>query len=283
MPELQRRPAPVFPDDPDRLPRPLPRPETPHHQDHHHHHPVGTLPAIQSLLYVLVVALFLITFTVQPIRIPSGSMEPTLLVGDFLLLNKQSTASSDADLPFLPPTSLNRGDIVVFHDPVDDPSVHLVKRIIALPGDRLHLRNGIVFLNGHPLREPYAVHRPAPSDVFRDNFPLLTAMDTNVNPDWWIRLRTLIHGGEITVPPASYFVMGDNRNNSEDSRYWGFVPRADIVGKPFIIYFSWKQPDPNTDPDADPDTRPADPTARSGLLTTLSHLARWDRTFQVVH
>jgi signal peptidase I len=246
----------------------------------YHGHPVGTLPAAQSLLYVLVVALFLITFTVQPIRIPSSSMEPTLLVGDFLLLDKQSIDADESSL--FPPAGIGRGDIVVFHDPVDDPSVHLVKRVIGLPGDRIHLRNGIVYRNGRPLREPYAVHRAAPSDIFRDNFPLLTSMDNNVNPDWWIHLRTLIQGGEIIVPPYSYFVMGDNRNDSEDSRYWGFVPRADIIGQPFLIYFSWRQP--TIDPygsggysDRDPQTQPSDPPS------ALARIARWERTFQVVH
>lgn len=237
--------------------------------------PVGILPAVQSLLYVLITGLFLMTFTVQPIRIPSASMEPTLLIGDFLLLDKQSVAPGAAR-GFLPPTGIGRGDIVVFHDPVDDPSVHLVKRVIGLPGDRIHLRDGVVFLNGHPLHEQYAVYRRAAADVYRDDFPILQTMDARVNPDWWIRLRGLVHEGEVTVPPGSYFVMGDNRNDSEDSRYWGFVPRDAIVGKPLMIYFSWKQPGSDDDSGVMP-------IKAAGVPGDKNDFARWERTFQVVH
>src|ERR1700722_690048 len=102
-----------------------------------HHHHVGFLPALQSMLYVLIVALFVMTFTVQPIRIPSSSMEPTLLVGDFILMDKGTVEGNAGGL--LPPVRIERGDVVVFHDPVDDPSVHLVKRVIGVPGDRIHL------------------------------------------------------------------------------------------------------------------------------------------------
>ena len=231
--------------------------------------PAGLLPAIQSLLYVLIVALFLITFTVQPIRIPSGSMEPTLLIGDFLLLNKEAVSPRAGWA--LPPGSIARGDIIVFHDPVDDPSVHLVKRVVGLPGDRLHLRDGIVYLNGKPQTEPYAVRRGNTRNAFRDDFPNLHTMEPGVNANWWIHLRTLVADGDITVPPGDYFVMGDNRNDSEDSRYWGFVPRAAIVGKPLLVYLSVREPEPpNTGQPPQPD---------------LQHrnFIRWTRTFQVVH
>ncbi len=203
------------------------------------HQPVGALPAVQSLLYVLVMALFAITFTVQPIRIPSASMEPTLLVGDFLLMDKQVVAGAGHGL--LPPVEIKRGDVVVFHDPVEDPAIHLVKRVIGLPGDRIHLRDGVVYRNGQKLTEEYAVYRKAAADGFRDDFPDLQTTDARVNPNWWIKLRGLAHGGEVTVPPGSYFVMGDNRNDSEDSRYWGFVPRDAIVGRPLVIYFSRRE------------------------------------------
>ena len=203
----------------------------------------GLLPALQSLLNVLVVVLFLIAFTVQPIRIPSASMEPTLLVGDFLLLDKEA-AAHPAGWP-LPPAAIARGDVIVFHDPATsslDPSVHLVKRVVGVPGDRLHLRNGLVYLNGRALSEPYAVHDDSARNGFRDDFPNLHTMDPGVNVNWWIHLRSLVHDGDITVPPASYFVMGDNRDDSEDSRYWGFVPRDAIVGKPLLVYFSFREP-----------------------------------------
>ena len=163
-------------------------------------------------------------------------MEPTLLTGDFLLMDRQSTSSDH--LPWLPSAGVHRGDIVVFHDPIDDPSVHLVKRVIGLPGDRLHLHGDRVYINDRPLLESYAVYRPGAPDSFRDEFPSLGAMDGRVDPLWWIRLGGLVHGGEITVPNRSYFVLGDNRNESDDSRYWGFVPANDIVGNPLFVYVS---------------------------------------------
>ena len=232
-------------------------------------HPGGLLPSIQSLLYVLTVGLFIMTFVAQPIRIPSESMEPTLLVGDFLLMDKQTGGAHG----LLPPMQIKRGDVVVFHDPVEDPAIHLVKRVIGIPGDKLHLRDGVVYRNGQPLRESYAIYRKAATDRYRDDFPDLQTMQTRVNPAWWIRLRGLVHDGDVTVPPDSFFVMGDNRNDSEDSRYWGFVPRSAIVGKPVFIYFSWRQPGIEEDADA-------------GLMqpqrSFISSFARWDRTFQVI-
>ncbi len=231
------------------------------------HHPVGVLPALQSLIYVLVISLFIMTFTLQPIRIPSSSMEPTLLVGDFLLMDKGS-GGTKAAWP-MPPSTIQRGDVVVFHDPVEDPSVHLVKRVVGLPGDRIHLRDGVVYRNGAALEEAYAVHRGSAPDVFRDDFPNLNTMDAEVNSNWWIRLRGLVQEGEITVPAGSYFVLGDNRNNSEDSRYWGFVPRSAIVGKPLLVYFSWRQPEGDETPATQDGRRRWD-------------IARWRRTFKIV-
>ena len=278
------------------------RQPTPQQRRQQYSHPVGVLPALQSLLYVLVVAMFLMTFTVQPIRIPSPSMEPTLLIGDFLLLDKQSVASGPS---LLPPTGIKRGDVVVFHDPVDDPSIHLVKRVIGVPGDRLHLRDGIVYVNGQALHEKYAVYRPAARSTFRDDFPMLETIDAGVNPEWWIRLRGLVRDGEITVPKGNFFVMGDNRNDSEDSRYWGFVPADTVVGKPVLIYFSWNERHGErtehpaakvvedqgnlqvTTPTGDIITAPrrasrgAMPVAEDSPGPT--DFARWDRTLRVVH
>ena len=225
------------------------------------HQPAGALPALQSLLYVLIMALFLMTFTVQPIRIPSGSMEPTLLIGDFLLLNRQAVAGDRN--PLMPPTGIRRGDVVVFHDPIEDPSVHLVKRVIGLPGDRIHLRGNQVFVNERPLAEPYAIYRRSAPDPYRDDFPNLSTADARVDSAWWIRLRHIVQHGEITVPPNEYFVLGDNRNESDDSRYWGFVPRSYIVGDPLLVYFSWNQPEP-------------------GAPQSNRDIARWDRTFHVI-
>ena len=235
-----------------------------------HHHSVGFLPAVQSLLYVLVIALFVMTFIVQPIRIPSASMEPTLLVGDFLLMNKQIGSSGG----LLAPLRINRGDVVVFHDPVDDPSIHLVKRVIGVPGDTIHLRGGVVYRNGQPLKESYAIYRQTAEDRYRDDFPDLRTMQARVNPNWWIRLRGLVHDGELTVPPGCYFVMGDNRNDSEDSRYWGFVPQDAIVGEPLLIYFSWRQPGVDEEMDA--------AAIHSVVRSAATKFARWERTFRVI-
>ena len=238
----------------------------------------GLLPALQSLLCVLVVSLFITTFTVQPVRIPSSSMEPTLLVGDFLLLDKQAVLGDGGGI--LPPAAIHHDDVIVFHDPVDDASVQLVKRVIGLPGDRIHLRNGVVYRNGVALDEPFAVHQSTGFDFYRDDFPDLQTMDMRVDPAWWIALRRLAPKGELTVPADDFFVMGDNRNNSADSRYWGFVPRSAIVGQPVLIYFSWRQP-------VDSDVAAQPRAFRPGALPLPSlrgplSWARWDRTFRVI-
>jgi signal peptidase I len=119
-----------------------------------------------------------------------------------------------------------------------DPALHLVKRVVGLPGDRLRLRSGRVLLNGRPLREPYAFYSPSRPNGFRDDFPSLLEADPNVDLRWWIELRQSVRDGEVVVPPGEYFVLGDNRNDSEDSRYWGFVPRSAIVGRPLLVYFT---------------------------------------------
>jgi signal peptidase I len=255
-------------------PESVPKPAAP---AHHH----GLLQAFQSLINVIVIALFIITFTAQPFRIPSESMEPTLLVGDFLLVNKD--VGPEAAPRVMAPTSIiHRGDLIVFHYPVDS-SLHLVKRVIGLPGDRLRLRDGRAYINGKALSEPYATFRPSAADSYRDDFPRLVSADPGVDSRWWIEMRSLVAGGELTVPADSYFVLGDNRNDSEDSRYWGFVPRADIVGKPFLIYFSLN----------DPSSTPGQPAAvalagdetahRDGGASALIDFARWDRMLKIVY
>jgi signal peptidase I len=168
----------------------------------------------------------------------------------------------------MPPASVRRGDVVVFHDPVDDPSVHLVKRVIGLPGDSIRMRNRVVYVNGRPLEEAYTVYSAAPPDGYRDDFPNLSQMDGRVDPAWWIRLRGLVRDGEMTVPQGDYFVLGDNRNDSDDSRYWGFVPRGNIVGVPVVVYFSWDE------------ARPA--AAAATWHDRLRDSARWNRIFHVV-
>ena len=200
----------------------------------------GVLSAVQPLLELLVVFLFVTTFLFQTTRIPSPSMSPTLRVGDTLLVDKQSFTARDPHNPLarvLPPTAIQRGDLAVFRFPVD-PSHNLVKRVVALPGDRLHLHHGILFLNGAALAEPYAVHSPADFNVFRDDFPSFRATDPSLDPLWWATLRRTVRHGEITVPPDHVFTLGDNRDDSEDSRYWGFVPTENMVGRPLFVYLA---------------------------------------------
>ncbi len=247
-----------------------------------HHHKTSVLLALQSLVYLIVIAIFIITFCAQPFRIPSESMESTLLVGDFLLVNKQAgSPNADESAGPFPSAAIHRGDIVVFHDPVD-ATLHLVKRVIGLPGDHLRLHSGRVFINGHALSEPYAVYRPSPPDNFRDNFPRLQSADPEIDSHWWIRMRSLIDNGELIIPTGNYFVMGDNRNDSEDSRYWGFVPREAIVGKPLLIYFSLQQHDTDDATNLTQQALADQRRQHSSKIDSLVDFARWGRTFQVV-
>jgi signal peptidase I len=262
---------------------PPPRIPVPAHRHLAHRDTAGLLPAMQSLFSIIIIAIFIITFCVQPFRIPSESMESTLLVGDFLLVNKQAPGP-DGIGSLLPSAAIHRGDIIVFHDPVD-ASLYLVKRVIGLPGDRIRLHDRHVYINGHALTEPYAVYRPSPPDNFRDNFPRLQSADPDINSLWWIRMRKLIDNDQLIIPAGNYFVLGDNRNDSEDSRYWGFVPRAAIVGKPLLIYFSLQQHS-NDDPDTDALTQPSAAHDRAhqpaGKIDAVVDFARWGRTLQVV-
>lgn len=202
------------------------------------------LTSIQSVLVVVVVAVFAVAFVLQPFRIPSESMDPTLRVGDFLLMNKQALAPHGRLDFLMPHPGVRRGEIVVFHYPVD-PAVPIIKRVVAVPGDRLRMHGAEMVLNGAVASEPYAVYVPAMPDAFRDDFPTLHAMDRNVDPAWWGQMRHVVQAGELHVPQDAFFVMGDNRNDSEDSRYWGFVPREALVGEPMLVYFSLGPMPPN--------------------------------------
>jgi len=265
----------------DRSLRPLDAAATesnPANQPHLHHH--SLLQAFQSLLYIIIVALFIITFTVQPFRIPSASMEPTLLVGDFLLVDKLTGIEVPPRI-FPPSGAIHRGDVIVFHYPID-PSMHLVKRVVGLPGDHLRLRDGHVLIDGHPIAEPYAVFRPALPDPYRDDFPHTTSADPGADSRWWILMRSLIANGELTIPPDSYFVLGDNRNNSEDSRYWGFVPQADIVGKPILIYFSLNTATPTPGQSSAVALSGISPNHAGSPAGPIVSFARWDRILHIV-
>lgn len=232
---------------------------------------------VRSLLSVIVIALFILTFIVQPFRIPSKSMERTLLVGDFLLVNKAAYAPAGHWAWLLPYRTIQRGDIVVFHFPPDPPE-HVVKRVIGLPGDHVHLENGLAWVNGEPLREPWAVFEPAYPDDFRDSFPTRLYTDPGVDSQWWMQMRREVREGDLVVPAGEYFVLGDNRNFSRDSRYWGFVPHDHIVGRPFVIYFSLRPRSANNLAGLSDDRL----GQKNDLLDRVQDFARWNRFLRVV-
>jgi signal peptidase I len=237
---------------------------------------IDWLGGLQSLLSTVVIAIFVIAFGVQAFQIPSESMENTLLIGDYLLVDKVTYGSGFAGrlMPYRP---VQRGDIVVFHYPVH-PSEHFVKRVVGVPGDRVRLFNGQVEVNGVVLNEPYAIHLSRTHDVFRDDFPR-GGMALQVEARWWLQMRKLVEDGELIVPEKSYFVLGDNRDESLDSRYWGFVPRENIIGRPLLIYWSFRSPSYDV---------PVSPRMSDKLYHfayAMSHLfkiTRWDRTFRVI-
>jgi len=228
---------------------------------------------IQTIFTIVIFSIFVITFIVQAFQIPSGSMENTLLVGDFLLVDKLHFAGGPGAIHLLPYGAIKRGDIVVFYFPVD-ASQFLVKRVIGLPGDHIRLRNKMVYVNGEPLKESYVVHKQWIPDGYRDNFPNQQAYSRDIDRRWRYELANYVSDGELVVPAEHYFVMGDNRENSLDSRYWGFVPRANIVGRPLVIYLSVKGSERG---------RASDKLIHSGpTLAHLLELARWDRVFRLV-
>ena len=225
-------------------PTPPAAPRAPAPRARRRHPPLHSdaLVLLRSLLEVLVIAVFIVTFVMQPFRIPSASMEPTLFVGDFGLADKQSFAPDGRLGRLLPPSRIQRGDLVVFHYPVD-PHRFLVKRMVGLPGDRIRLRGGRVWINGQPLAEPYAFYSSSPPNAFRDEFPTVRETRPALRWPWAGRLQQATRNDELIVPDGQYFVLGDNRNDSEDSRFWGFVPRSAIVGRPLLVYFSLHRPE----------------------------------------
>lgn len=198
---------------------------------------------LKSIALAFVMFLIIRTFIVEAFRIPTGSMESTLLVGDFLLVNK---AVYGAQVPGtrirLPAFDRpRRGDIVVFVPP-HEPGKNYVKRLVGLPGDTLEMRNKVLYINGVPQKEPYVRHTDPNGDIA---VPSMLMWQRNylapgVNPSTYRPTRD--NWGPIVVPPGKYFVLGDNRDDSEDSRYWGFVDEAAIKGQPLFIYYSF---DPN--------------------------------------
>lgn len=214
----------------------------------------------ESIVIAVILALFIRTFVVQAFKIPTGSMEETLLIGDHLLVNKFVFGATESGLEraLLPIGTIRRRDVLVFKYP-EEPERDFIKRVIGLPGETLELRDKKVYINGTPLDEPYVHFLEAagtPSELRE-----VTSMDVRKNY------------GPVTVPPDHYFMMGDNRDNSQDSRYWGFLPRENIKGKSLVIYWSYQAEREDYQDES------ASATVK-GLVSVFAHFftrTRWDR------
>jgi signal peptidase I len=244
--------------------------------------------AVASICSVLVVGLFILTFLAQNFVIPSGSMENTLLVGDHLVVDRITLAPEAKWMPLVHYREPRRGDVVVFIKPVPDDIdgkpqyLFLVKRLIGVPGDHIHLRDGVVYINGAaqaPPKDGKDIPANPSEKVFLDEFPAIPpAEDASSTEEWAVDSPNHIANGDLIVPPGKYFMMGDDRHNSLDSRYWGFVPRENIVGRPMFNYWSFLSSE--------------DQLEQTGIAANLAwmvHVAvrfipdtRWSRTFHVV-
>ncbi|HEV2323219.1 MAG TPA: signal peptidase I [Terracidiphilus sp.] len=252
--------------------------------------------ALASICAVLVVGLFILTFLAQNYVIPSGSMENTLLVGDHLLVDQITLSPPAKWMPLIRYREPRRGDIVVFFKPVYQPGIDptnadgtphyipLVKRLIGVPGDHIHLRDSVVYVNGVAQPQPKDGIKDAGSpidQVFLDEFPAIPpalAPSGLATESWDVEEPEHVVNGDLVVPPGMYFMMGDNRHNSLDSRYWGFVPRANIIGRPLFNYWSFRATEAQYE--------------RTGFghkLAWIAHVlvdffpdTRWRRTFHVV-
>ncbi|MBS1850806.1 MAG: signal peptidase I [Acidobacteria bacterium] len=233
--------------------------------------------SLQSLLGTVIIAIFVITFVVQAFQIPSESMEDTLLIGDYLLVDKLHYGGRLAGgiVPYQP---VKRGDIIVFHYPVH-PAQHFVKRVIGVPGDRVRLIHRRVYVNGIPLYEPYVQYHAMEPDTYRDEFPRVDLPVPGLEASWWLEMRKLVDDDQLIVPQGHYFVLGDNRDQSSDSRYWGFVPRENIIGRPLLIYWSLRR----SEQDMPESPRISDKLFHFAYAVThVFQLTRWDRTLRVV-
>ena len=244
----------------------------------------STRDTFESLVVTVILAVFGTTFVIQAFKIPTGSMENTLLIGDHLLVNKFAFAYHSGVLArFLPYRDVHRDDILVFKFPgsseeQSEPGEHFVKRVIGLPGDRVRIFHRQVYVNGQPLSEPYVYH--AWPDMLRsgDDFPPpdleylhgATAL-------WSAEMPSYVKDGELEVPAGKYFVMGDNREQSWDSRFWGFVPRELVSGRPLLIYWSYETPR-----DEYMHTSWSDRLSQTvGLLIHFPTRTRWRRTLMI--
>ena len=248
--------------------------------------------AIAGICSVLVVGLFILTFLAQNMVIPSGSMENTLLVGDHVVVDQITLAPPASWMPLMRYREPRRGDIVVFFKPVYQPGIdatdadgspqytRLVKRLIGVPGDHIHLHNGIVTING--VAQPVGFAQPTTADNFNeflDDFPAVPPTEASgATESWAVNFSSYVRDGDLVVPPGMYFMMGDNRHNSLDSRYWGFVPRANIIGRPLFNYWSFKATDGRIEQ-----------TGIGNKLAWMGHVlvhflpdTRWKRTFHRV-
>jgi len=219
----------------------------------------------ESIVIAVVLALFIRTFIVQAFKIPTGSMEQNLLIGDHLLVNKFvfGPVATGLERTLLPVRDLRRGDVIVFKYP-EEPERDFIKRVVGLPGERVQVRDKRVFIDDAPLDEPYVFYLEPPA-VASDGAEVTSA---NVR-DWF---------GPVTVPPDQYFVMGDNRDNSEDSRYWGFLPRENVKGRALIVYWSYETERPELE-------EPGFGAALRNLGSVAAHFftrTRWERLFHLI-
>jgi signal peptidase I len=217
----------------------------------------------ESIAIAVILALFIRTFVVQAFKIPTGSMENNLLIGDHLLVNKfvYGPAASGLEKAILPMRDIGRGDIVVFKFP-QEPERDFIKRVIGLPGETLELRNKKVYINGTPLDEPYVHFLVPPSAEGQEVAPF--------------DLRESY--GPVTVPEGQYFVMGDNRDNSQDSRWWGYLPRDLVKGKALMIYWSFESDRNDYQQDGLGDTISGIADVVTGFFTRT----RWERLFRQI-
>jgi signal peptidase I len=234
---------------------------------------------IASIAIILVTGLFIITFTLQAFTIPSSSMENTLLIGDHVFVDRMLLAPVTKWIgKLIPYREPRHGDVFVFIHPAE-PGLYVVKRIIGLPGDHIHLQDGAVYRNGEKLTEPYVL--TAGNYVpYRDNFPAVAPSEyEEVTPEWRAELPSFIKNGDLVVPPNSIFAMGDHRDVSLDSRYWGFVPFENVIGRPMFIYWSFITP-------RDEYERQSIGDRIAWLFNIVIHFfdqTRWSRMFHVVH
>ncbi len=217
----------------------------------------------ESIAIAVILALFIRTFVVQAFKIPTGSMENNLLVGDHLLVNKFVFAptASGPERVVLPVRDIKRGDIVVFKYP-EEPERDFIKRVIGLPGETLELRHKKVYINGSPIDEPYVHFLVPPSAEGQE----VAAYDVRENY------------GPVTVPADHYFVMGDNRDNSQDSRWWGYLPRENVKGKALMVYWSFEA-------DREEYQREGLGAAITGMVNVVTHFftrTRWERLFHQI-